>query len=73
MLFEPPQNTASTPVVGAISAQPQPWRAVWPAKEQPTLTSQQSVLYGYQKGAKMMTQGSAGEMNMSIVYDTGSR
>lgn len=51
----------------------QPWRAIWPANGQDTSAREYVVQYGYRKGAKMMTQGSAGEANMSIVYDTGDR
>ncbi|KAK5171083.1 uncharacterized protein LTR77_004227 [Saxophila tyrrhenica] len=50
----------------------QPWRAVWPANNQSTSTTEYTVLYGYQKGAKMTTQGSAGESSMRIQYDTGA-
>jgi len=46
----------------------QPWRAIWPAKS--TEKHEHAVLYGYRKGTIMMTQGSAGEANMSVVYDT---
>lgn len=63
------QNRNSDPARNDLAQQP--WRAIWPMNKPDASAHKHSVLYGYQKGAIMMTQGSAGEANMSILYDTG--
>ncbi|KXS94840.1 hypothetical protein AC578_3673 [Pseudocercospora eumusae] len=57
----------------------QPWRAAWEQNKATTTTTDASapqmraIKYPEAKGSQLVSQGSAGEMNTSVLYDTDSK
>lgn len=50
--------------------QRQPWRSIRQQGQPAAAPKERVINYGYLKGTVMVEPGSAGEMNMTIIYDT---
>jgi hypothetical protein len=67
------EDTKSTPSQVSIQNSPnQPWKQVWQKQAAPQVKTH-TISYGFQKGKKMVVQGSAGNGVLEIIYDTESK